>query len=78
MTPISATSAGGSSIAAGIRKTIVVWYDWFREGMRTTKSCAVAAIRARIVKVVQPGVDEPSRVIAGTAATAVAAPTKNR
>ena len=26
ITPISATSSGGSSITAGIRKTIVVWY----------------------------------------------------
>ena len=42
---MNATSSGGSSIAAGIRNTIVVWYDWFR-GVRTTKSCATAAISA--------------------------------
>jgi hypothetical protein len=26
-TPIRATSSGGRSMAAGMRKTIVVWYD---------------------------------------------------
>src|SRR5919198_6341103 len=75
MTPMSATSPGGSSIAAGIRKTIVVWYDWFRDGMRTTKSWAVAAIVPRIAKVVQPGVVERRCETAGTAANAVAAAT---
>jgi hypothetical protein len=29
MTGTRATSSGGSSSAAGIRKTIEVWYDWF-------------------------------------------------
>ena len=52
--PMNATSSGGSSIAAGIRNTIVVWYDWLR-GVRTTKSCATAAT-LRMTKVVQPGV----------------------
>src|SRR5919108_526748 len=41
-TPTRATSSGGRRIAAGMRKTIVVWYDWSR-GVRTTKSCATAA-----------------------------------
>ena len=59
-TPISTTSSGGSSIAAGIRKTIVVWYDWFR-GVRTTKSCATAAIVPRMTNVAHPGVCGLSR-----------------
>jgi hypothetical protein len=54
-TPISTTSSGGRSIAAGMRNTIVVWYDWFR-GVRTTNSCATAAIAPRMKNVVQPGV----------------------
>jgi hypothetical protein len=54
-TPISATSSGGEQHHGGIRKTIVVWYDWFR-GVRTTNSCATAAIAPRIRKVAQPGV----------------------
>jgi hypothetical protein len=38
----------------GIRKTIVVWYDWFR-GVPTTNSCADAAIAPRIANGRQPG-----------------------
>ena len=52
ITPIRATSSGGSSITAGIRKTTVVWYDWFR-GVRTTKSCAIAAAEPRMMNVAQ-------------------------
>ena len=75
-TPISTTSSGGSSIAAGIRKTIVVWYDWFR-GVRTTNSCATAAIVPRMTKVVQPGVCGLSRESNGSeTAVATAATTK--
>ena len=44
---ISATSSGGSSSAAAIRKTPVVWYAWL-PGVRTTKSCATATPVARI------------------------------
>ena len=75
-TPISTTSSGGSSIAAGIRKTIVVWYDWFR-GVRTTKSCATAAIVPRMTNVAHPGVCGLSRASSGSAmAVVIAATTK--
>jgi hypothetical protein len=77
MTPISATSSGGRRIAAGIRKTIVVWYDWFR-GVRTTKSCAIAAVTPRIAKVIQPSVSARRCVSGGNAATAVATATKKK
>src|SRR6476660_8935242 len=70
ITPTSATSSGGSSMAAGIRKTIVVWYDWLR-GVRTTNSCATAAIRASTTNVVQPREWVPSREMSGKTATAV-------
>ena len=50
--PSSATSSGGSRNAAGIRNMIVVWYDWFR-GVRTTKSCAIAAAEPRMMNVAQ-------------------------
>src|SRR4029079_18199208 len=72
-TPMRATSSGGSSMAAGMRKTIVVWYDWSR-GVRTTKSWATAAHEARTRKVGQPCVPG-FRCESGTraAATAMAA-----
>jgi hypothetical protein len=65
--PISATSSGGSSITAGIKNTIVVWYDWFR-GVRTTNSCATAAAEPRMMKVSQPFVPTRRCVSNGTAA----------
>jgi len=77
MRPMNATSSGGSSIAAGIRNTIVVWYDWFR-GVRTTKSCATAAIRPRITKVGHPGVCGLSRDSSGTTEMAVARATTTK
>ena len=63
-------------MAAGIRKTIVVWYDWSR-GVRTTKSCAIAAHEARTRNVGQP-CDPGFRCESGTraAATAIAATVK--
>src|SRR3954453_14414541 len=70
ITPTSATSSGGSSIAAGIRKTMVVWYDWLR-GVRTTNSCATAAITASTTKVVQPRECVPSRDNSGNVAAPV-------
>jgi hypothetical protein len=73
-----ATSSGGSSIAAGMRKTIVVWYDWFRRGMRTTKSCAVAAISPKTQNVVQPGVSGPRRDSRGTTVAMVTAATTKK
>ncbi len=42
----SGSCCGGRINAAGTRKTIVVWYDWLR-GVRTMKSCAIAAAAAR-------------------------------
>ena len=75
--PMNATSSGGSSIAAGIRNTIVVWYDWLR-GVRTTKSCATAAIKPRMTKVVQPGVCGLRRERSGTTAKAVASATTTK
>src|SRR5437773_1054212 len=75
--PIAATSSGGSSIAAGIRKTIVVWYDWLR-GVRTTNSCAVAAITTRIANVVQPFVLAFRWESGGIAATAKTAATRTK
>src|SRR4029079_2753713 len=76
-TPISATSSGGSNIAAGIRKTIVVWYDWFR-GVRTTNSCATAATSGRRTNVVHPGVSGVRREGSGTTVTAVARATTKK
>ena len=52
---ISATSSGFSTRIAGIRNTLVAWYDWFR-GVRTTKICATAAQPAKTMNVGQPGV----------------------
>ena len=76
MIAISATSSGGSSITAGIRKTIVVWYDWFR-GVRTTKSCATAAIAPRMTNVAQPRVSVLRSESSGrTMAVVTAATTK--
>ena len=75
--PISATSSGGSSIAAGIRKTIVVWYDWLR-GVRTTNNCAVAAMTTRIANVAQPWVPAFRCESGGIAATAKAAATTTK
>src|ERR1044072_7558544 len=73
---ISATSAGDSSIAAGTRKTIVVWYDWLR-GVPGKKSCAPAAIAARMTEVAQPGVSSDSWESSGAVvAVATAATTK--
>src|SRR2546423_2452759 len=73
--PMSAISSGGSNIAAGIRNTIVVWYDWFTGRLRTTKSCATAAIRPRIAKVVHPGVLAFRRAADGSATTTAVAAT---
>src|SRR3954465_1893565 len=70
ITPTRGTSSGGSRIAAGIRKTMVVWYDWLR-GVRTTKSCATAAITASTTKVVQPRECVPSRDNSGNVAAPV-------
>ena len=44
---MSATSPGGRSRTAAIRKTPVVWYDLL-PGVRTTKNCANATLVARI------------------------------
>src|SRR5215470_4420940 len=76
-TPINATSAGDSSMAAGTRKTIVVWYDKLR-GVRTTKSCATAAIAARMTNVAQPGVSSDSCESSGTVVTVAAAATMKK
>src|SRR5215470_11250494 len=76
-TAISATSAGGSSIAAGTRKTIVVWYDWLR-GVRTTNSCATAAVAARMTKVVQPEVSSDNCESNGTVIATAAAATRKK
>ena len=55
---------------------MVVWYDGFR-GVRTTKSCATAAIVPRTTKIVQPGVCVLSRESSGSAiAVVIAARTK--
>ncbi|TML52473.1 MAG: hypothetical protein E6G21_05215 [Actinobacteria bacterium] len=60
-------------MTAGIRKTIVVWYDWLR-GVRTTKSCAIAAAVPRIANVNQPFVPTRRWVSKGTETTAVTPP----
>ena len=53
-----------------------MWYDWFR-GVRTTKSCATAAIVPRMTNVAQPGVCGLSRASSGSAmAVVIAATTK--
>ena len=75
--PRSATRPGGKSIAAGIRKTIVVWYAWWR-GVPTTKSCAVAEISARIANVVQPCVPVFKWLSGGAVAAIVAAITTKK
>src|SRR5204863_8230495 len=60
----------------GIRKTTVVWYAWLR-GVRTTKSCAIAAVEPSTRNVAQPGVSARSFVTSGTdAAAATTAITK--
>jgi hypothetical protein len=43
------SSSGGRISAAGMRKTMSVWYAW-SAGVRTTNSRAVAAADARIKK----------------------------
>jgi hypothetical protein len=54
-----------------------VWYDWLR-GVRTTKSCARAAIAPRITKVAQPGVCGLSRESSGTTVAIVTAATTKK
>jgi hypothetical protein len=54
-----------------------VWYDWFR-GVRTTKSCATAAIVPRMRKVVQPGVCGLRRERSGTEIASVTAATTKK
>ena len=49
---MNATSPGGRSSTAAIRKTPVVWYDLF-PGVRTTKNCASATLVARIANSIQ-------------------------
>src|SRR5437763_2894801 len=71
ITPKSATSSGGSSITAGIKKTTVVWYDWFL-GVRTTKSCAIAAADPRMMNVAQLWVPARRCVRRGSEAAAAA------
>jgi hypothetical protein len=72
-TGTSATSSGGSRSAAGIRKTIDVWYDWFFP-VRTRKSWATAAEPARIRNVIQSSCPRSSRESSG-AVIAAAEPT---
>src|SRR5919198_3503441 len=70
MTPINATSSGGSRSAAAIRKTIDVWYEWSRIVV-TPKSWAIAAHAASRTNVGQPCVWTSSRAMGGIAAAAV-------
>jgi len=63
----------GRSSAAGIRKTIEVWYDWFFP-VRTRKSWATAADVERIRKAIHPPWTWSRRGRNGVA-TAQAAPT---
>src|SRR5579862_4841510 len=74
---ISATSSGGSSSAAGSRKTAVVWYDWF-PGVTTTNSCAVATPAASTANVIQPCVCWERRVTNGNATTSAAVRTSQK
>src|SRR5918911_4646302 len=67
--PISAMNSGGRIIAAGIRKTIVVWYDWLR-GVRTTNSCATAAVAAKTMNVGHPRASGLMCASSGNAAAA--------
>ena len=54
-----------------------MWYDWFR-GVRTTKSCATAAIVPRMTKVVHPGVCGLSRDSSGSETAVVMAATTKK
>ena len=73
-TPISATSSGGSSIAAGIRKTHEVWKDE-SFAVRTVYVWLAAAPAARIPNVAQPVVCAFRRRMKGTAAASAATAT---
>ena len=73
---MSATSPGGRSSTAAIRKTPVVWYDLF-PGVRTTKNCAKATLVARIANSSQLPVCRSIWLRNGTVA-AIATPTTAR
>jgi hypothetical protein len=77
MIGISATCSGGSSRAAGIRKTIVVWYDVFLP-VRTRKSWATPAAAPRIRKVIQPSASPSSLGRNGPATAAAITATATR
>ena len=77
MIGISATCSGGSRSAAGIRKTIVVWYEVFFP-VRTRKSWATPAASARMRNVIQPSVWCSSRGRNGPATAAAMVATATR
>ena len=76
-TGISATSSGGSSSAAGIRKTPVVWYDLL-PGVRTTKSWASATLAPRMTNVTQLPLEGLSSASSGRLTPTATAATASR